>query len=108
MHRVIVLAFFVFIASYARSATAQIKDISPAKQRAANRRSLREARQYPAPTAYKESHLAVSRADLRRGEGGQAGQPHDGRDSYKFDKTGAARVSEPIAPGLRPRKKKKE
>jgi len=87
---------------------AQTKEVSPAKQRAANRKSLRDARQYPAPAAYKDSHLAVSRADLRRGEGGQPGQPHDGRDSYKFDKTGTPRVSEPTAPGLRLRKKKKE
>ncbi|OUJ75945.1 hypothetical protein [Hymenobacter crusticola] len=108
MYRIVVLVFFMFAAGYARSAAAQIKETSPAKLRAANRRSLRESRQYPAPAAYKDSHLAVSRTDLRRGEGGQAGQPHDGRDSYKFDKTGTARVSEPIAPGLRPRKKKKE
>jgi hypothetical protein len=107
MYRIIALAFLLLITGYAQSAAAQTKEISPAKLRAANRRSLRESRQYPAPAAYKDSHLAVSRADLRRGEGGQTGQPHDGRDSYKFDKTGTARVSEPIAPGLR-RKKKKE
>ena len=103
------LAFSVMLllsAAYARSAAAQIKETSPAKLRAENRRALRDARQYPAE--YKDSHLAVSRTDLRRGEGGQAGQPHDGRASYKFDKTGTARVSEPTYPGLRLRKKEKK
>lgn len=73
--------------------------------RAANRRSLRDARQYPAP--YKDSHLAVNKAALKRGDGGRQVQPNDGRQKYKFDNTGAARVSEPSTVSLRLRKKKK-
>jgi len=109
MTRTILLSALLLVGfGYARTSAAQIKETSPAKLRAENRRALRETRQYPAPDAYKASHLAISRTDLRRGEGGQAGQPHDGRDSYKFDKSGTPRVSEPTAPGLRLRKKKKE
>ncbi|GGF00484.1 hypothetical protein [Hymenobacter cavernae] len=103
------LAFSVVLllsVAYAGSAAAQTKETSPAKLRAENRHALREAQRYPAE--YKDSHLAVSRTDLRRGEGGQAGQPHDGRASYKFDKTGTARISEPTHPGLRLRKKDKK
>jgi hypothetical protein len=66
---------------------------------------LRDARKYPAP--YKDSHLAVNKAALKRGDGGQKAQPKDGRQKYKFDNTGTARVSEPSTISLRLRKKKK-
>jgi hypothetical protein len=88
---------------FAKPAAAQTKETSPARQRAENRRALRDSQKYPAE--YKDSHLAVSRTDLRRGEGGQVGKPNDGRSHYKFDKTGTARVSEPKYPALRLRKK---
>ena len=73
MQRVVVLILVLALAGYARSAAAQIKETSPSKLRAANRRALRDSRQYPAPAAYKDSHLAVGPTDLRRGEGGQVG-----------------------------------
>ena len=74
-------------------------------QRVANRRALRDARKYPAP--YKDSHLAVDKAALKRGDGGRPAKPNDGRQKYKFDKTGTARVSEPSTISLRLRKKTK-
>lgn len=85
------------------AAKAQLADLSPSKQRAANRRALREAKKYPAE--YKESHLTVSRGALKRGEPGRP-QPRDGRRRYKFDNTGTPRVSEPTAPGVRLMRKK--
>ncbi|HEX8350698.1 MAG TPA: hypothetical protein VF598_12110 [Hymenobacter sp.] len=91
---------------HARPAAAQIKEMNPARQRAESRRALRDSQKYPAE--YKDSHLAVSRTDLRRGEGGLVGKPNDGRAHYKFDKTGTARVSEPKYRALRLRKKNKD
>lgn len=85
------------------SAAAQTGQVN---QRAANRRSLRDARKYPAP--YKDSHLDVEKADLKRGDGGRQAQPNDGRQNYQFDNTGAARVSEPSTISLRLRKKEKK
>lgn len=85
------------------SAAAQTGEVN---QRAANRRALRDARKYPAP--YKDSHLDVEKTDLKRGDGGRQAQPNDGRQSYRFDNTGTARVSEPSTISLRLRKKKKE
>ncbi|QNH62587.1 hypothetical protein [Hymenobacter sediminicola] len=75
-------------------------------QKVQNRRALRDARKYPAP--YKDSHLAVNKDDLKREGGGRSVEAEDDRDSYKFDNTGAARVSEPSYPALRLRKKKKD
>jgi hypothetical protein len=94
--------FLVLVLS-GRAAFAQTAEV---KHRPANRRSLRDARNYPAP--YKDSHLDVEKADLKRGDGGRQAQPNDGRQSYRFDNTGAARVSEPSTMNLRLRKKKKE
>ena len=74
--------------------------------RAENRRALREARKHPAP--YKDSHLAVDKESLKRGEGGRSAAASKERKSYKFDKTGTARVSEPSTVSLRLRKKKKD
>ena len=82
---------------------AQIVANSPGRQRAENRRALRDAEKYPA--TYKDSHLNVTPAALRRGEPGHA-QPRDGRGKYQFDKTGTPRVSEPTAPGARLTRKK--
>lgn len=86
------------------AATAQAQ-IEPINQRAANRRALRDARKSKAP--YKDSHLTVSKATLRRGSASRS-EPRDGREAYKFDNTGTARVSEPSKPTLRFRKKKRE
>ncbi|NML66970.1 hypothetical protein HHL22_17325 [Hymenobacter sp. RP-2-7] len=55
----------------ASSAVAQIAPSNPAQQRAANRRALREAQQANVP--YKESHLTVTRQQLKRGSA--AGPP---------------------------------
>lgn len=87
------------------AASAQTDDMYPARQRAENRRALRDARKFKAE--YKDSHLAVDKTALKPGGTGRPQQPNDGRESYKFDKTGAARVSEPMHVGLGLRKKKK-
>ncbi|MBC8085280.1 MAG: hypothetical protein H7Z21_18945 [Hymenobacter sp.] len=99
--RVFVLSAALLLAGF--SAAAQITEPN---HRAANRKALRDARKYPAP--YKDSHLAVNKAALKRGDGGRQAQPNDGREDYKFDNTGSARVSEPSTLSLRLRKKKKE
>jgi hypothetical protein len=78
----------------------------PVNRRAENRRSLRDARKYPAP--YKDSHLAVNKETLKPGEGSRPPGSEAQTRAYKFDKTGAARVSEPSTLGLRLRKKKKD
>jgi hypothetical protein len=83
------------------AAHAQIEASSPASQRAANRRALREARRTDAP--YKDSHLDVSRLPLRHGDSAPikpvAGAP-------RFDRDGTSHVSEPKRLGLRLRKRK--
>ncbi len=84
------------------NASAQITE---SNHRVANRHALRDARKYPAP--YKDSHLAVDKTSLKRGDGGRQAKPNDGRQKYKFDKTGTARVSEPSTVSLRLRKKAK-
>ncbi|TGE15947.1 hypothetical protein [Hymenobacter elongatus] len=87
------------------TASAQLEDMYPARQRAENRRALRDAHKVKAE--YKESHLAVNKTALQRGEPGTPQQPNDGRQSYKFDNAGLPRVSEPQHLGLGLRKKKK-
>lgn len=94
-------SLFLFIALLlaATAAPAQLAPSSPGSLRAANRRALREARRTDAP--YADSHLAVSRQQLKRGSmvptGSVAGEPSFGRD-------GRPHVSEPKYPGLRLRK----
>ncbi|MBC6697314.1 hypothetical protein [Hymenobacter sp. BT190] len=88
------------------SATAASAQTQPVNRRAENRRALRDARKYPAP--YKDSHLAVNKETLKPGEGGRTPEVEEEAAAYKFDKTGAARVSEPSPIGLRLRKKKKD
>lgn len=87
----------------AANASAQIE---PTNQRAANRKALRDARKHPAP--YKGSHLAVNKESLKQGAGGRTPATEAEASAYRFDKTGAARVSEPSTVSLRLRKKKKE
>lgn len=74
-------------------AQAQIVKEKPGRIRAANRRALREARATDSP--YKDSHLAVTPARLKRGASTQP-QPTDDRQlDYK---TGTAPNVQP--PGL--------
>lgn len=87
----------------AHTASAQTVATSPARQRAENRRALRETRKYKAE--YKETHLAVTSEDLKRSQ--SRALPRDGRARYKFDHTGTPRVSEPSRVNLRLGKKKK-
>lgn len=54
----------------AQTAQAQITREKPGRIRAANRRALREARATESP--YKDSHLDVTRGQLRRGQSTQA------------------------------------
>jgi hypothetical protein len=95
----LVLTAVLLLASTA--AHAQIEASSPANQRAANRRALREARRTDAP--YKDSHLDVSRHPMRPGDSAPikpvAGAP-------RFDRDGTSHVSEPKRLGLRLRKRK--
>ena len=53
----------------AAPAQAQIEHTKPGKIKAANRRALREGRTTDSP--YKESHLDVTRGQLRRGQSTQ-------------------------------------
>ena len=96
--------YFVLAVTFlltAAAAQAQIVPTSAGSQRAANRRALREARHVDAP--YKDSHLAVTRQRLRRGDSAPispvAGEP-------RFDHDGQPHVTEPKYPGLRLRKRK--
>jgi hypothetical protein len=86
----------------ASAAQAQTQPSSPARQRAAERRALREARRTPTP--YTDSHLGATRRLPRRGESAPlpvvAGEP-------KFDRDGTPHVTEPKYPGLRLRKQQK-
>ena len=87
-------------------ARAQVDYFSRGQQRAANRKALRDARKYDA--RYKESHLVVSKEELRTEAGGRqsVSPPTDGRSRFKFDHTGSPRVSEPSRIRLRLRKKR--
>jgi hypothetical protein len=85
------LAFAVLLA-----APAQTEPSSPAQQRAANRQAQREAEATDA--AYKDSHLDLSRRQLKRG----ASAPVPGAaDEPRFDRDGKPHVTEPKYPSLR-------
>ncbi|MGI4832187.1 MAG: hypothetical protein ACRYFK_01875 [Janthinobacterium lividum] len=62
MHKLFLCALALLLAG---PAAAQIAPSSPTQQRAANRQALREAQQANVP--YKESHLTVTRQQLKRG-----------------------------------------
>ena len=83
------------------AAHAQIEASSPASQRAANRRALREASQTDAP--YKDSHLDVSRRHPRHGYSAPITPV---ADAPRYDRDGTSHVSEPKRLGLRLRKRK--
>jgi hypothetical protein len=91
-------ALLLFAAS---AAQAQTQASSPAQQRAASRRALREARRTETP--YTDSHLGTTQRPLRRGE--SAPLPA-AADEPKFDRDGMPHVTEPKYPGLRLRKRK--
>lgn len=80
----------------ATAAQAQIAPISPAHQRADNRRALREARRTDLP--YQDSHLDVTRQQLRRGS--TAPGPRAASEQ-RFDRHGRPRGSEAGFLGLR-------
>ncbi|MFC6222491.1 hypothetical protein ACFP2F_04495 [Hymenobacter artigasi] len=93
------LAVAVFLLSTA-PARAQIEPTKPGKIKAANRRALREDRTTESP--YKDSHLDVTRVQLKRGRSTQA-VPETRKDlDYK---TGTApNVQPPGFLGLRRKK----
>ena len=83
----------------APAAHAQIAKERPGHIRAANRRALREARQIDSP--YKESHLDVTREQLRRGNSNEPQPEASRRTNYA---TGTApNVKPPGLLGLRRR-----
>ena len=79
--------------------SAQIVHEKPRQVKAANRRALREARRTESP--YKDSHLGVTPARLKRGASGQA--PPEGSDELDYS-TGTA----PNARAAAPRRVKKQ
>jgi hypothetical protein len=87
-------------------ALAQLESTSPAQQRVANRKALRDAEKFNA--RYKDSHLTVTKPELKHQGGGkqEVVAPPPGQDSYRFDRAGAPRVSEPSRVNLRLRKKR--
>ncbi|OWP61609.1 hypothetical protein CDA63_18515 [Hymenobacter amundsenii] len=94
----------LLLALAAPEARAQLEATSRGSQRAANRKALQDARRFDA--RYKESHLVVSKQELKTEAGGRlaASPPHDGRAGYRFGHDGAPRVSEPSRLHLRLRK----
>lgn len=96
------LAVGLLLASLAL-AQGQIAPISPAQQRAANRQALRDARRTEA--SYKESHLDVTRQQLKRG-GSEAPKALPGEP--RFGRKGTPRVAEHSFLGLGRRKPKSE
>ena len=100
MSHPVVLTLALLLAT--ATAHAQTEPSSPARQRAANRRALRDARRTETP--YTDSHLGATRRTPKRGESAPlpavAGEP-------KFDRDGTPHVTEPKYPGLRLRKQQK-
>lgn len=101
---------YLFLAAlllWGANAQAQLQPTSKAQQRAESRRALRDAKRFPAE--YKESHLTVTKPELKEGNGGRLAvlEPNDARSSYRFDKSGTPRVSESTRLSLRLRKKDK-
>ncbi|MBT9395446.1 hypothetical protein KLP40_19940 [Hymenobacter sp. NST-14] len=96
----------LLLALTSTQAWAQLESSSPAQQRAANRKALRDARRFDAK--YKESHLTVDKEELKDQAAGRLAvhPPTAERASYRFDRTGAPRVSEPSRLNFRLRKKR--
>lgn len=104
--RYLLMGALLLALAAAPKAQAQLESSSPASQRAASRRALRDARKVQAP--YKESHLAVSKKQLRVKAAGRLAvlPPAAGQPDYKFSRDGTPRVSEPTKMHLRLRRKK--
>lgn len=105
--RYVFLLVILLWGACATTTYAQLQPTSKAQQRAESRRALRDAKRFPAE--YKESHLTVTKPELKEGNGGRLAvvEPNDARSSYRFDKSGTPRVSEPSHVSLRLRKKNK-
>lgn len=81
-------------------AQAQIVRENPGQLKAANRRALREAQRTESP--YKDSHLRVTPARLKRGASTQF--VPEGSKRFRFEHGKQARVVEPRFPSLRRKK----
>jgi len=81
-------------------AHAQIVRENPSQVKAANRRALRDAQRTESP--YKDSHLRVTPARLKRGASTQP--VPEGSKRYRFEHGNRARVVEPRFPALRRKK----
>lgn len=102
--RILLVSFLLLCG--AAPAWAQLESTSPAQQRTANRKALRDAEKFNA--RYKESHLTVTKQELKH-QGGckqEVLAPPPGQASYRFDRNGEPRVSEPSRLNLRLRKKR--
>lgn len=95
-------AFLALLLLATATAQAQTEPTSPAQQRAADRRALRDARRTPTP--YGDSHLGGARRPPKRG----ASAPLPAvADEPTFDRDGSPHVTEPKYPGLRLRRQHK-
>jgi len=84
------------------TASAQIVEPKPGRIKAANRRALRDAQRADVP--YKDSHLDVTPARLKRGNSPQAAP--EGSKGLRYKKSTAVKVKPPgLLEGLRRRKK---
>ncbi|GAB3875720.1 hypothetical protein GCM10028824_31810 [Hymenobacter segetis] len=84
----------------AAPAQAQIERVKPSKIKAANRRALREDRTTDSP--YKDSHLDVTKVQLKRGQSTQA--VPETRKDLNYKSGTAPNVQPPGFLGLRRRK----
>ncbi|QIX61384.1 hypothetical protein HER32_09420 [Hymenobacter sp. BT18] len=82
---------------------AQTEYSSPAQQRAANRKALKDAEKQK--NQYQDSHLGVTRQSLQAGNSTNQPRKKDGRNKYKYDHEGVPRVlptAQNMIPKLRP------
>ena len=86
------------------AASAQIVREKPGQVKAANRRALREAQRTESP--YKDSHLDVTPARLKRGQSTQGAPEGSGRDKLRYKTGTAPNVKPPGFFGFRRKKKK--
>jgi hypothetical protein len=93
------LAITIFLLN-AAPAQAQIEPVKPGKIKAANRRALREDRTTDSP--YKDSHLDVTKVQLKRGQSTQA--VPETRKDLNYKSGTAPNVQPPGFLGLRRRK----
>ncbi|MBG8553057.1 hypothetical protein [Hymenobacter guriensis] len=101
------IVFFLLVSvSLATPALAQTEYSSPAQQRAANRKALKDAEKQK--NQYQDSHLGVTRQSFRAGESTNQPRKKDGRNRYKYDHEGTPRYTPPakdMIPKLRPIRK---